>query len=245
MSIVSTDLVLWSSANIPVDEVSTAGGAISTTTKPTLDQFTSNAIAQVVSDGADTRTVTVTGRLATGVVDTEVLTLNGTTPVSGAKTWERLLSVVLSATSGTRTVQVKQGAGGTVRATVGLNETTYHIAFQQSFSSTSIKNYFEKYFFKNQNGTLTLTSAAIKLTADPSAVITVGCAPTKGDSATVSNRLAAPASVTFVDDNVSQSVPTGTLAASETIGVWADMTLAANNVALRSSYTIQLSGTTT
>lgn len=244
MSIVSTDLVLWSSANIPTDETSTAGGAVSTTTKPTLDQFTANAIAQVVSDGTDTRTVTVTGRLTTGVVDTEVLTLNGTTPVSGAKTWERLLSVVLSATSGTRTVQVKQGAGGTVRATLAPNEQAYHIAFQQAFSTTSIKNYYEKHFFKNQNGTLTLTSAAIKLTADPSAVITVGCAPSKGDSATVANRLSAPASVVFVDDNVSQSVPTGTLAAGESIGVWSDMTLAANNVALRSSYTIQLSGQT-
>lgn len=245
MSILATDLVLWSSANIPTDEVSTAGGAISTTARPTLVQLTATSTVDYVSSAADTRTVTTTGRDATGSIVTETKTLNGTTTVTGTQSFERVLSVVLSATNGSNTVTVTQHSNSATIATIGPNETTRHIAFQQSFSSTSIKNYYEKHFWKNNNGSLTLTVAAVKLTADPSAVITIGCATALNDSGTVTNRLTAPAGVTFVDDNISQSVPTGQIAAGSAIGLWIDMTLAANNAALKSSFTTQLSGQTT
>lgn len=244
MSILAAELLLFSSANIPTGDASTAGGAISTTTRPTLDQFSANAVAAVVSDGADTRTVTVTGRLTTGAVDTEVLTLNGTTEVVGAKTWERVLSIVASATSGTRIVTFRQGSGGTTRATIALNETTRHIAYQQSSSTTSIRTVYEKHFWKNTNSTLTLNSAQVTLTADPSAKVKIGLPSAKGDSATIANRLTTPGSVTFVDDGVAQSVPTGALAAGENIGVWVELTLQANDAALKSSFTTQLAGTT-
>ena len=135
MSIVSSELVCYSAASVPEDDSSTSGGAIDTATRPSLTQWSANAVAAVVSDGADTRTVTVTGRLASGVVDSEVLTLTGTSEVVGAKTWERVLKVVLSTTSGSRTVTLKQGSGGSTRATIGINETKSHINFQQSASS--------------------------------------------------------------------------------------------------------------
>src|SRR5438105_1379211 len=112
MSILTAELICFDAASVPTDDASTSGGAISATSRPDLTQWAANNIAQVVSDGADVRTVTITGRLTTGVVDTEVLTLNGTTPVSGAKTWERVQSAVASATSGTRTISVKEAAGG-------------------------------------------------------------------------------------------------------------------------------------
>src|SRR4051812_16868752 len=129
MPIAATDLLLMSSANEPTDDVSTSGGAISTTSRPELTQWSANAVAAVILDGADVRTVTITGRLPTGVIDTEVLTLNGAVEVVGAKTWERVLSAVASATSATRTVSLRQGSGGTVRATIAINETTRHIHF--------------------------------------------------------------------------------------------------------------------
>lgn len=245
MSILSTDLQQWSPANVPTADTTTTGGAISTTGRPTLTQWAANNVAQVVSDGADTRTVTITGRLTTGVVDTEALVLNGTTAVTGAKTWERVLSAVIGATDAARTVSVKEGAGGTVRATIGPNETTRHILFQQSSSTTAIRNYYEKVFWKNANGSLSLLSAQVTLTADPSAKITIGLATAVNDSATVANRLTAPAGVSFVDDNVAQNVPGTNLAAGAAIGVWINLTLAANDTALKSSFTTQLAGQTT
>jgi hypothetical protein len=184
----------------------------------------------------------VTGRLASGVIDTEVLTLNGTTPVSGAKLWERVLSVVLSTTNATRTVTLRQGAGGTTRATIAPNETARHIMFRDSTSETGATLRYGKGFYRNSNPTLALTSAALKLTADPSATVRIGVAAAKGDSATIANRKTAPASITFVDDNVSQGVPTGSLGAGENIGVWVEFALGASAAPVRSTYSLELSG---
>jgi hypothetical protein len=245
MSISSSELIFYSSANIPTDDTTTSGGAISTTSRPELTQFSGAAIVQIVSDGADTRAVTVTGRLATGVVDTEVITANGTTPVSGAKTFERIQKLVASATSGTRTISVKEGAGGTVRATISVNETTRHIAFQNSASDPSTtKARSEKVFGKNTNGTLTLTAATVTLTADPTGNITIALAASVDDSGSVANRLASTG-LTFSDDSVALTVPGGgNIPAGSAIGVWVLQSLAAAAAATKSTFTLKLQGTT-
>lgn len=245
MSILNTDLKAFAAASRPEDDASTAGGAIAALVR-FLTQFSGNAVAAVISDGADVRTITITGRLATGAVDTEVLTLNGAVEVVGAKTWERIIKAVASAGSGTRTVLLKQGSGGTTRGTFGLNETELTIMFKLAASSPSAtKTLYEKVFLKNTHGTLTLTSAQITLTADPSAVITVGGATSVDDSGTVTNRVTAPGGITYVDDGVAQSVPGSALAAGSAIGVWVKLSLATANAAIKDTFTLQLSGTTT
>lgn len=244
MSIAAADLKFYQAANHAEDDASIQGGAIATAGKVEFTQFTANAVAEVVSDGADVRTVTVHGRLATGARDSEAIVLTGAAPVAGAKTWERILKVVMSASDGARTVSVKQGAGGAVRATIEPNVTSARAFFIDSASGAAQVIRYEKLFAKNTHGTLTLNSAAIKLTADPAARIRVGAAPSKADAATTANRISAPASVTFVNDNVSQGVPTGALAAGETIGVWSEQDLPASDAANRSSFTLEISGTT-
>jgi len=246
MSIASSDLLCMDSANVPSDDASTSGGAISTTSRPDLTQFSANAVAAVVSDGADTRTVTVTGRLATGAVDTEVLTLNGTTEVVGAKTWERIQKIVASATSGTRTVTFRQGSGGTTRATILPNETTRHISFQNASSDPSTgKTRYEKIFWKNAHGTLSLLSAAVTLTTDAASNIQIGLDTAVDASVSVANRLTAPGSVTYSDDGVALTVPGANLAAGSAIGVWIQQTLASGAAATKSTYTTKLSGSST
>ena len=242
MPVASTDLVLVSSANDPSDDPSLAGGAVSTTSRPDLIQWTANAVAAVISDGADTRTVTITGRLASGVIDTEVLTLNGAVEVVGAKTWERVLSAVASAASGTRVVTVRQGSGGATRATIRLNETTAHILFRDSTSESGIAIRYAKVFAENKHATLALTSATVKLTADPAARIRIGLAATKGDTATIANRKTAPGGITFSDDGVSLGVPTGSLAAGEEIGVWVELNSPANDPPQKNTMTIEIAG---
>jgi hypothetical protein len=244
MSIVSSDLQFFSVASVPTDDVSTSGGAIDTTSRAALTQLTANAAIAVVSDGADTRTVTVRGRLTTGAIDTEVLTLNGTTEVLGAKTWERVLSLTASATSGTRTITCKQGSGGSTVATIVPNETKRHIQFQGASSGASPSTRYEKQFAKNGNGTLSLLGAQITLTADPASKIKIGCEAAVGGTTSVANRLTAPASVTFVDDNVAIGVPGTDLAAGAACPVWVQQSLAANDGAQKSTFTLQLAGTT-
>ncbi len=71
---------------------------------------------EVLSDdaGDTTQTLIVTGRLATGAIDTEVFVLNGTTVVTGSKTFERVFKAVLSATTAGTITFRRQPSGLTV-----------------------------------------------------------------------------------------------------------------------------------
>lgn len=244
MPIAAADLLLHGSASRPSDDTATTGGAIATTDRPEFTQLTANALIAVVSDGADTRTVTVEGRNAAGAIISEGIVLNGVTEVVGALTFERILTVTLSASDAARTVTVRQGAGGATRATVSVNETTRTAFFRRSASEAGIVIRFEKNFWKNNHATLTLNAAAVKLTADPDARIRLGLATAINDTGTITNRKTAPASVTFVDDNVSQSVPGGILAAADRIGTWIEQNLPATDAAHKITFTTELSGTT-
>ncbi len=244
MPIAASDLLLFGAASRPEDDTSTGGGAVDLLSRPEFTDFAANAVAAVISDGAATRTVTVSGRLATGVRDTEVLTLNGATEVVGAKTWERILKVVASATSGTRIISLKQGSGGTVRATIPLNETTAYRMFIDSASATGIVIRYEKGFWRNNHATLSLLSAQVTLTADPAARVRIGLAGSVGDSVTITNRTTAPASITFSDDNVALGVPGTNLAAVTNIGMWVELNLPANDPAQKNTFTTKLAGST-
>jgi hypothetical protein len=143
-------------------------------------------------------------------------------------------------------VTVKQGSGGATRATIGVNETSRTAFFRQSASDSGIKIRYEKEFWKNTHGSLTLTSAKVTLTADPDSRIRIGLAPSINDSATVTNRLTAPSSVTFSDDNIDLTVPGGgNLAAADAIGTWVEQNLPANDPVHKTTYTTQLAGQTT
>ncbi len=87
-----------------------------------MTAFGANAVVAVVSDGADTRQVTVVGEDASGNRQTENLTLNGTTEVVGSLTFSKLYAVYAASLDAARTVTIKQGSGGTTRGTIGPNK---------------------------------------------------------------------------------------------------------------------------
>jgi hypothetical protein len=245
MPIVASDLQFWSSASIPTDDASTSGGAISTTKRPALDLFSAAAVVALVSSEAgDARNVTVVGRDAAGAIISEVKALNGTTEVVTAAQFRDVHSVTAAATHATRVITVRQGAGGTQRGQIIPNTDGIHAMFQRSASEAGAVDRYEKQFAKNNHASLTLNSAAIKLTADNADKIFIGCASAVNDSGSVANRKTAPPGVTFVDLNVSQAVPGGALAAQDRIGIWVKQSLGAVAGAFRDSFTIELSGTT-
>lgn len=237
----AADLKLYGAASFPEDDVSTAGGAISTTTKLEFTQFSAAAVAELVSDGADVRTVTVAGRLASGVLDTEAIVLTGAVAVAGAKTWERILKATTTSDAA-RTVDLRQGVAGAVRLQVLPLITKVIALFKDSTSETGVATRYEKGHFKNQHATTALTAAVVKLTADPAARCKIGVHTSKGDTVTIANRKTAPAGITFVDDNVAAAVPTNALGAGENIGVWIEQTLPGSDPATKSTFTLQLSG---
>jgi hypothetical protein len=98
MSVLKRDLVYYGSANMPEADSLTVGGAVDFTRRVTFaDIAPAGSLDYVSSSASDTATkLESQGRDATGVVRTETVTLNGTTIVSGAQSYERLLALAAS-----------------------------------------------------------------------------------------------------------------------------------------------------
>lgn len=245
MSIVAADLLGFLSANMPENDSGTSGGAISTAGKFEITDIAATDNIEAVSDGADARNITIVGRKADGTIASETIALNGATFITTANQYERVLKVTLASADAGRTVTVRRATGDTLICTLGPNITKQIRLFYDSTSEASQAIRYEKVFMKNNHGTLALTAAALKLTSDPAARYKIGGDTAVDATVSVANRKTAPGSVTFVDDNVSQSVPTGQLTAGQAIGVWVQQDLPANDPAHKNSLTIELSGSTT
>ena len=247
MAIVAADLKGFLSANMPENDTGPSGGAISTSGKFEITDLAANdSLEAISSNAADTMNLTLTGRNAAGAIVSETIALTGTTLISFATLGtikDFMKALLASAAAGTITVR-RSGAG----ATICTLEPTVTKAIRLMYDSTSeigIALRYEKIYYKNTHATLTLTSAAIKLSSDPAARYRIGAAPSIDDSASVTNRKTAPGSVTFVDDNVSQSVPTGQIAAASAIGIWVEQNLPASDPAHDNTLSIELAGSTT
>lgn len=248
MAVADSDLVFYLSASMPEDDASTSGGAINTAARLLDQQLGSNDTVDVVSDGADTRDVTITGRDAGGAIVSETLTLNGATPVTGSQTFERILKIVLSATDASRTVTVSDGdSGDGTLHTFNPDEDTARALFYDAASESSQTQRYEKVFARNTNGTDTLTNAEVQNTTDPEGVMDIALAATKDDAVSVANRETEPDAGDLVGEwtaeNTPISVPSGQLAAGEAIGIWFRMTLSADQAAGKSDVDPQVSGT--
>jgi len=245
MPILVTDLKHYLCASRPEDDASLTGGAIDANCVMLAAQLAANDVVRVVSDNAgDNQNVTITGRLATSEIDTDVIVLNGLTPVSGAKTFERILKVDISAApAGNITVERNTGPNDDI-VIIPAGKTAAAIQFISSTSEASITTRFEKAGFKNEHATDTLTSAEVTLTSDPSASVRIAVETAKNDSTTVANRKATPAGVSFVDDGVVVAVPGNQLEAAAAVNYWAELTRAADAAAIKTSYTVQLGGVT-
>ena len=244
MTVLDTDLLLYSALNRPEDDTSTGGGGIDLDTRPEFTQLAAADTLEILSSAAGdtTQTVTVTGRNNAGAEISDTKTLNGTNVVAMTGTFARVLKVVLSA-DGAGTVTLRRGGAGATVCTIPPGERGVSATFIKSASEASPTTRYAKIFWRNANGTDTLNDAKVQLTADPAAKIRIGVHTAKGDTATITNRKTAPGGITFVDDGVQQNVPTGILAAGEHISVWAEQQLAADNAPINSTYSVELAGT--
>ncbi len=251
MSITSSELKFYGSANMPEDDVSTSGGAIDTTVSVIFTDIAATDNVTVISDNAgDTMDITITGRLATGVIDTDVITLTGTTRAAGVKNFERILKIVLdSVATGTITVTRDNSPTYTSIATLdpGILEARrlfYDSAAEASGGSS--RDYYEKFFIKNTNSTLSLTNAVIAEYADPGANITFDLEDAVNDTNSISDRLGvAPSGMLGSFSGSNKTVPGTALAAGSAIGVWLKLTLAAGTAAAKNTYTVRITGQST
>jgi len=108
-------------------------------TAGSLTQWSANAILQAVSSAADTRGLTIWGVDGSGVPTSEGITLNGTTPVNSATTWSKIWAVKAASVSGSNTVTLKQGAGGTTRGTIATSNITSFVWVDASSKANGIR----------------------------------------------------------------------------------------------------------
>lgn len=254
MPIENTELVCYLGASIAEDDESTVGGAIRDTDHasggaiPLVVELGAADTLTVVSDGTDSRDVTITGRLASGAIDSDTITLNDTTPVAGEVEFARILKIVADAKDATNTITVARENGGQeVQATLGPNVTEARRLFYDLASTSSEKTAYDKVYWKNEDDALTLTNASITFVSHPAEASTVEVATEAAldDSTTIADRLTEPAGgLTWVNDSADAAVPTGQIPAGSHVGVWLKVVLAANNAAFTGTVSTQLSGTT-
>jgi hypothetical protein len=244
MPIATTDLKKYGAAGRPEDDTATSGGAIDAACVLEVTQMASTTTLEAVSSNAgDTQTLTIYGRDASGAIVSQALALTGTTVKAFTQTFERFLKATLSgAPAGNVTIRLT-GAGATV-VVIPVGKTAAAVMFINAASETAQTIRYEKEFWKNEHASLTLTTATLKLTADPSASIRIGVEAAKNGSQSVANRKTTPGSVTFVDDSVAQAVPGNQLEAASAIGVWIEMTRGASAAAIKTSFTTELAGMT-
>jgi len=246
MPIASTDLIAFNALNRPEDDTATGGGGRDVDVRPDFTQLAADDDLECVSSAAGdtTQTVTIDGRDAAGAFITITYALNGTTVVTDAQVFERVLSISMDADAvGTVTIRRAPAAGDVYIIPIG--ERGASALFIKSASESATATRFDKFFWENNHATLTLTAAKVQITADPAAVIRQGVEATKDDTATIANRKTAPGGVTFVADSTQQNVPSTTLEALTAIGVWIEQALAADNAPIRDTFTHELAGTST
>jgi len=253
MSIVETDLELYGSTTMPDDDTTTEiGGAIDTTCRVSFAEIVAaDQIEAVSSHAADTtQTLTIYGTTAAGVVTSEAQTLNGTTVVTFATTFVRVLKAVLSGTTtGTITVRDQDSDTEIMSLEPGLLKIRrpFYLA-AADVAGGSARDYFEKVFFKNKHGTLTLSGASVSESSDPSAKISFAVAATLDDSGTNgvgNNRLTVGDLSGLTFDSAAKDVAnSGNLTAGSAQGIWLKLSLPAGTVAADTTYTLLLSGST-
>ena len=255
MALSNSDLILRCSASRPKDDVSTSGGAKDPDVRPTFTQLAANDDLEVLSASAGDTTpkMTVIARKPDGVIETSAATtLTGTSAVQIAglsAADERVLEALLDADAA-GVVTLRRRPGGATICDIPVGERGIHCMFYNAASSAVATRRYEKTFWENVHGTLALTEARVRLTADPASVIKIAVEDAKGDSSSLSvrlesdtdNTLSSALGLTFVDDNVYQSVPGGYLGAGENIGVWLQMALTPDQAPVRSTATLEISG---
>lgn len=244
MSIIAAELNLFGALSRPENDIALTGGAIDPDNRPVFSQLAANDTLEVLSSAAGdtTQLVTVTGRDAAGAVFSDSKTLSGTTPVAFTGTFERVQKVVMDSDA-VGIVTIRRAAAGPTVGTIPIGERGFFAHFLNAASESGATTRFEKDHWRNDNASLTLNVAVVQLFADPSSVIRQGVESAKNDSATVANRKAAPAGVTFVDDGIDQAVPGNTLEAASSIGLWWELALASGNVPIRDTFTARIAGT--
>lgn len=252
MAIQSSELIFYNSANMPLTDSTTTGGAIDTNRRPAFTQMSSNAALEIVSGNAGdtTQVATVSVRDPAGAIDHEGVTLNGTTEVdySTLGTVERILRLELDGTAA-GTVTLRANGGTPVFGHIPPGELGFTLMFYDSASDPSTtETRYEKIFARNESAeSKTLNNAVVRLVTDNTGVINIDLESSVDGSEAVANRQVEPSNLVGVWTGTGSdiAVPGNALAVNEGIGIWARQSLSAGNAPIKNTFTVRIAGTST
>ena len=250
MSILTTDIKVFGSASMPEDDTTTnIGGALSASKKVEFTDISPSGAVEMKSDSLSdtTQQLTITGRNPAGEIVSESQTLNGTTWVQFSTTFERILKMVLNSIS-IGDVSLREITSGEVLATMESGILQIRRPFYNAVApAEGTKKFYEKVFFKNTHGTLTLTESIIAEAADPSTKVAFALETSlDGTDANgaENSRNVAPAGYTFNSSNKAVA-NNGNHSAGKGQGVWLELTLQSIDAATKTTYTLRETGITT
>jgi hypothetical protein len=236
---------------MPDDDTPTAiGGAEDQTIRVVFTDIAATDEIEILSSSASdtTQTITVHGRNAAGELVSDSATLSGVGVVLISGTaFERVLKIIKSAaTVGTVTVRDQDTdteIAALEPAVTEIRRPFYDAAADASGGST--REYYDKIFFANTHGTLTLTSAQVLEQADPQTVVAFALESTLDGTDTngAGNRQTHTGGYTFnsTAKNVANSQ---NLTAGASQGCWLQLTLTAGLGAQNTTVTMRVSGNT-
>ena len=246
MSVVRSNLVIYTASGMPEDNTSLTGGDINSGIRASFDDPSPSSKVVIYSSNAgDTsQNLTLTGRTDNGIVINETLSLSGTDPVITNYTYNRILKTDLnSACWGIITVS---GQSVNHIADIPAGESGFRRPFYDATADvSSTKTYYEKIFVKNNNTNTALTDATIvEITTGLYNQIEFGLEDIKKADQTVTNRETAPTGIGGGFGSGVSGIINDTLLALDYQGIWLKMSLSAGESATNSFYEIQVSGTT-
>jgi len=253
MPIANSDIVLYGSANMQETDAGTPqGGAISTQTVITFNDIITTGVLSITTDTASTGSVVVTGREASGVISTDTYNFSASTTATPTSSiaFERILKIdIADAIVGIITIN---DAGANLIKTIDTSQFGVgNILIKRPFYDVSsnatgggVATYYEKIFVQNNNATLSLLGATLAEGAgtyeDVSHQVDFGLESSANDTST--NRLTAPAGVTFASTSVNVGDVGTDLSAGGNTGVWLRLTLSEAATAKKGNYVFDVSG---
>lgn len=255
MAISSTDLVFYTSANMPEDDSSTSGGAVNKDMRVIFTDISAVDTVEILSSNtADTtQTVTITGRRADGVIVSDILSLNGTTVVTSTETFERILKVIMNADA-VGIVTIRKQSDNVTIGDIPVGERGFRRPFYDATAYSTgggAKVLYEKCFLVNNHTSLALLNATIEATSDPSTFLAFRLEDALNDNNSSTNRLTLPTGLDANSwDDTAKSIPGGylgdaTTSTEDEIGVWLRLSLPEDTAPAKSSYTLTVTGSST
>lgn len=239
-------VAVYASLLMPSDDTSLAGGGIDRTTRLAFDTplATPSALQVSSSDSADvTQTVSVRARMQDGLEQSQIVVLDGTTPVEldllGVVDYvleARLSEVAVG------DVTVEPLGGGADVAVIPIDELGFRSPFIGCTSAPTPKTYYAKGFIASDSLTKVVRLTTVSESADPDTKFTFTLGDVVDDEVMLTNRLTAPAGGDLQEAFSSAAKSGPDIAAGSAIAVWFAFAVAASQVDMDTSCDLTLVG---